>query len=245
MKFQLDRYTRELIIEAMSAEEEQKIRNLVENFQYQDAQAPTMAAALLKDLNKGRIGQKTLSRFSKWCHTSQRYEKAQDYVCDISRIMFGFVLPRLWNKQNRLDEKAMVFFFDQLRQRGTLQNGHDKSLFKIENTKPGAQISEARLAFNYQHRISHAQIAGDADKNFLFILKSEIRSIRNFVKDKNTPTLSLDRAFFWLWLCYILGLFYEGALLFRRIDFDRVPFELKNTLRKIGYICEEKKERKF
>jgi len=79
-----------------------------------------------------------------------------------------------------------------------------------------------------------------SDEKLLAVLKDEIRAIRSFIKGSGGANPSPDKSYFWIWFCYNFELFQEGALLFRKIDCNKIPQEIRSTIRKLGLICEEK-----
>jgi len=79
-----------------------------------------------------------------------------------------------------------------------------------------------------------------SEEKLLDLLKDEIGAIRRFIKGSGSSDPSPDKAYFWIWFCYNFELFQEGALLFRKIDCNKIPQEIRSTIRKLGLICEEK-----
>lgn len=111
--------------------------------------------------------------------------------------------------------------------------------FKIDlKDKELEKTESARRSKRRSHRRSISEIS---DGKLLGILKDEIRAIRNFIKGSGSSDPSPDKAYFWIWFCYNFELYQEGAILFRKIDCDKIPQEFRGTIRKLGLICEEKK----
>jgi DNA-directed RNA polymerase delta subunit len=76
------------------------------------------------------------------------------------------------------------------------------------------------------------------DDRLLSMFKNEMREIRFFIRGKSNPTPSADKLCFWVWFCYLFGLYREGALIFRKIDRSAVTKDLFGTVEKIGLACE-------
>ena len=102
------------------------------------------------------------------------------------------------------------------------------------------KIKPARDTTRRSIRRHHGSIREISDGKLLGILKDEIRTIKSFIKGSGGSDPSPDKAYFWIWICYNFELFQEGALLFRKIDCNKIPQEIRSTIRKLGLICEEK-----
>ena len=113
-------------------------------------------------------------------------------------------------------------------------DGKDRVSIDSARTKP-TEIIKRGL-----HRRSDRSIYEHSDEKLLDMCKDEIRAIRRFIKGKGSSDPSPDKAYFWIWFCYNFELFQEGVLLFRKIDCDKIPQEIRSTIRKLGLICEEK-----
>ncbi|MFQ5834589.1 MAG: winged helix-turn-helix domain-containing protein [bacterium] len=79
-----------------------------------------------------------------------------------------------------------------------------------------------------------------ADYQLLSLVKNEVRDIRSFLKGSLNPYPNNEKLGFWVWFSYILGLYREGALIYRKIDKDAVSSDFYNIIRKIGLACEQK-----
>lgn len=122
-----------------------------------------------------------------------------------------------------------------------------KGLFGLSewNDRFGIDLKEIRkersmTAREGNKRSRRGPVNDISDGKLLDILKDEIRAIRSFIKGSGSSDPSPDKAYFWIWFCYNFELYQEGALLFRKIDCDKIPQEFRNTIRKLGLICEEK-----
>ena len=102
------------------------------------------------------------------------------------------------------------------------------------------KIKPARDTTRRSIRRHHGSIREFSDGKLLGILKDEIRTIKSFIKGSGGSDPTPDKAYFWIWFCYNFELYQEGALLFRKIDCDKIPQEIRSTIRKLGLICEEK-----
>lgn len=79
-----------------------------------------------------------------------------------------------------------------------------------------------------------------ADHWLLSLVKNEVRDIRSFLKGSLNPYPNNEKLGFWVWFSYILGLYREGGLIYRKIDKDAVSSDFYNIIRKIGLACEQK-----
>lgn len=80
------------------------------------------------------------------------------------------------------------------------------------------------------------------NKELLSSVKSEIRQIRAFLRGDPTLEPSQEKLCFWVWFCYQFGLYWEGALVFRRINTLKVSPPLYQIIKKMGIICENRRE---
>ena len=80
------------------------------------------------------------------------------------------------------------------------------------------------------------------NKELLSSIRGEIREIRTFLKGDPTIEPSQEKLCFWVWFCYQFGLYWEGALVFRRINTLKVSPPLYQIIKKMGIICENRRE---
>lgn len=65
------------------------------------------------DISRGVLAASTYLQFSKWCDWNQ--ERAMAIARTISRILFGFEMPRMYDQQNRvIDQKLISDFLDKV-----------------------------------------------------------------------------------------------------------------------------------
>ena len=81
------------------------------------------------------------------------------------------------------------------------------------------------------------------DHKLLSMFKNEMREIRIFIRGRSNPLPSADKLCFWVWFCYLFGLYREGALIFRKIDRSAATKDLFGAVEKIGLACEARLER--
>jgi len=81
-----------------------------------------------------------------------------------------------------------------------------------------------------------------SNKELLSSVRTEIREIRSFIKGEPTVEPSQERLCFWVWFCYQFGLYWEGALVFRRINTLKVSPPLYQIIKRMGVICENRRE---
>ena len=79
-------------------------------------------------------------------------------------------------------------------------------------------------------------------KKLLSSIRGEIREIRAFLKGDPTVEPSQEKLCFWVWFCYQFGLYWEGALVFRRINTLKVSPPLYQIIKRMGVICENRRE---
>jgi hypothetical protein len=80
------------------------------------------------------------------------------------------------------------------------------------------------------------------DKELLSAVRGEIHEMRSFIKGEPSIEPSQEKLCFWVWFCYQLGLYWEGALVFRKIDPLNVPPPLYQIIKKMGIICENRRD---
>lgn len=80
------------------------------------------------------------------------------------------------------------------------------------------------------------------NKELLSSVRSEIREIRAFLRGDPSLEPSQEKLCFWVWFCYQFDLYWEGALVFRRINTLKVPPPLYQIIKKMGIICENRRE---
>jgi Fe2+ or Zn2+ uptake regulation protein len=80
------------------------------------------------------------------------------------------------------------------------------------------------------------------EKELLTLIKNEIQEIRSYINKEITSEPSPEKLCFWVWFCYQFGLFWEGSIVFRRINTLSVPPPLYQIIKKMGIICENRRE---
>jgi hypothetical protein len=80
------------------------------------------------------------------------------------------------------------------------------------------------------------------NKELASSMRGEIREIRAFLKGDPTIEPSQEKLCFWVWFCYQFGLYWEGALVFRRINTLKVSPPLYQIIKRMGIICENRRE---
>lgn len=80
------------------------------------------------------------------------------------------------------------------------------------------------------------------EKELLRSIRDEIEEIRSVLKGESDADASPDKLCFWVWFCYRFSLFWEGALLFRRINPLNVSPPMYQMIKKIGIACENRRE---
>jgi len=80
------------------------------------------------------------------------------------------------------------------------------------------------------------------DKQLLSLVRNEIQEIRSFLSGQSDGDISQEKLCFWVWFCYQLGLYWEGAFVFRKINALNVPPPLYQAVKKVGIACENRRE---
>ncbi len=93
-------------------------------------------------------------------------------------------------------------------------------------------LIESKRQFKQRPTIKHDRL--------LTSLKNQIRDIRAYINGNLNVEVSDEKLCFWVWLCYELGLYREGAKIFRRIDERAVSPDFYRIVNKLGIACELK-----
>jgi hypothetical protein len=80
------------------------------------------------------------------------------------------------------------------------------------------------------------------DKQLLSLVRSEIQDIRSFLNGQTDGDVSQEKLCFWVWFCYQLGLYWEGSLVFRKINPLNLPPPLYQAVKKVGIACENRRD---
>jgi len=80
------------------------------------------------------------------------------------------------------------------------------------------------------------------EKELVAAVRQEIQEIRSFIRGEAGSEPSQEKLCFWVWFCYQFGLFWEGSLVFRKIDTFNVAPPLYQIIKKMGIICENRRE---
>jgi len=80
------------------------------------------------------------------------------------------------------------------------------------------------------------------EKELVASVRNEIQEIRSFIRGDIESELSQEKLCFWVWFCYQFGLFWEGSIVFRRINTLKVAPPLYQIIKKMGVICENRRE---
>lgn len=120
----------------------------------------------------------------------------------------------------------------------TIIKGHFSGNFEIS----GLPRISGTEAFKKPSRIkpSSLELVEISDDKLLIILKNKIRDIRAYINGNLNVEVSDEKLCFWVWLCYELGLYREGAKIFRRIDERAVSPDFYRIVNKLGIACELK-----
>ncbi len=81
-----------------------------------------------------------------------------------------------------------------------------------------------------------------SNKELLSCIRTEIHEIREFIKGEPSVEPSQEKLCLWVWFCYQFGLYWEGSLVFRRINTLKVSPPLYQIIKKMGIICESRRD---
>jgi len=252
---------RDLDIVGGENDEVDELRKLVYNFMYQTPKTIDLGMSVLVSLTLRKIKFDTLKKISQACLVNEGDLKLREFGRRISVYLFGVIVTKFSDQLNNIEFPHLenwTNFVYKLKSRGLLieepkpQPNRDRipKLEEIDKIKPARRkqlgkkypkdVEENMRGDKKLQEAYYSNDISENDLNMFQILKDEIRRIRSFLGDKMELESCLDKAYFWIWFCYKFRLYSEGSLLIRRINFEKVPIDLKNTLRKIGEIFEEK-----
>ena len=80
------------------------------------------------------------------------------------------------------------------------------------------------------------------EKELVASVRNEIHEIGSFIRGETESEPSQEKLCFWVWFCYQFGLFWEGSIVFRRINTLNVAPPLYQIIKKMGMICENRRE---
>jgi len=80
------------------------------------------------------------------------------------------------------------------------------------------------------------------EKELVASVRNEIQEIGSFTRGETESEPSQEKLCFWVWFCYQFGLFWEGSIVFRRINTLNVAPPLYQIIKKMGIICENRRE---
>jgi len=80
------------------------------------------------------------------------------------------------------------------------------------------------------------------EKELVASVRNEIKEIGLFIRGETESEPSQEKLCFWVWFCYQFGLFWQGSIVFRRINTLNVAPPLYQIIKKMGIICENRRE---
>jgi len=80
------------------------------------------------------------------------------------------------------------------------------------------------------------------EKELVTSVRNEIQEIRSFIRGDIESEPSQEKLCFWVWFCYQFGLFWEGSIVFRKINTLNVAPPLYQIIKKMGVVCENRRE---
>jgi hypothetical protein len=104
---------------------------------------------------------------------------------------------------------------------------------------PNPNKTQTNTQIHYWERYGFKEIS---DKQLVSLVRNEIQEIRSFLKGQNDSDISQEKLCFWVWYSYQLGLYWEGSLVFKKINPMMLAPPLFQTVKKIGIACENRRE---
>ena len=81
-----------------------------------------------------------------------------------------------------------------------------------------------------------------SEKELLKSIREQIQEIQSFLNEGIDSEVNHDQLCFWVWFCYNMQLFDQGALVFKRINPLKTSPVLYKLVKKIGNMCELRRE---
>jgi len=167
----------------------------------------TICGKIRNDIEKGILQYYTYGQFSKWCDWNQ--ESSMILAKNISRILFGIDMPRIWTQKNKLKKEILKDFFSNFTDEK--KEADNDNLDKIDNNetpeKTTLEISkeyeklrnEGRIEFitfhpSYSYEEFVEGITVDIDTHKKEGDSNEIRYIRKWGIFKKICTFALASA---------------------------------------------------
>lgn len=77
-----------------------------------------------------------------------------------------------------------------------------------------------------------------SDKELLTSTRQMIQEIHDFLNEGEESAVDHDQLCFWVWFCYNMQLYDQGALVFKRIDSLKASPILYKLVKRIGNMCQ-------
>ena len=182
-----------------------------------------------------------------WCDAAYQILKAENKPLGPTALTEKIKSARLVKSKSRNPVNTVyTCIFQDMKNKGT------RSRFM----KFGRQIGLVEWADRYldDHVQTELQVATQTrfwkrykfkeipNKELLSSIKGEIQEIRAFLRGDPTVEPSQEKLCFWVWFCYQFSLYWEGALVFRRINTLKVSPPLYQIIKRMGIICENRRE---
>jgi len=182
-----------------------------------------------------------------WCDAAYRILKDANKPLGPTELTARILSARLVKSRSRNPVNTVyTCVFQDMKAKGT------RSRFM----KYGKKIGLAEWADKYLDESFQTELQADTqarywkrfgfkeipEKELLTSIRSEVQEIRSFINRETTSEPSPEKLCFWVWFCYQFGLFWEGAIVFRRINILNVPPPLYQIIKKMGIICENRRE---
>lgn len=98
---------------------------------------------------------------------------------------------------------------------------------------------DTEIQVQYWGQFKNAEVP---EKELVAAVRQEIQEIKSFIRGEAGSEPSQEKLCFWVWFCYQFGLFWEGSLVFKKIDTFNVAPPLYQIIKKMGIVCENRRE---
>ncbi|MFC2171385.1 endonuclease NucS domain-containing protein [Acidobacteriota bacterium] len=153
MKFQIEGHLNLKVVE-MSPEERKKLEKLLKLLsdpRLGCSEAKSMSKLLQRDVlereyleNRSFSRSETLAKLSAWCDASGKHSRGRPFAQDISRLLFGKVVPRLIDKDNNRGKSNAVEILEGFFKEAPNISGEPSGLYDFADGNPIELVEEGR-----------------------------------------------------------------------------------------------------
>jgi hypothetical protein len=104
-----------------------------------DKKANRICDNIRNDISENKLKYRTYLQFSKWCDWSRKSEEV--LAKNVSRVLFGFEIPRMWTKENKIiDDRIVENFLSQVA--GSEEISEENNKPEIDSTAENEAIPD-------------------------------------------------------------------------------------------------------